>query len=81
MAPHVVGDPGHVAGHNALDATLALAVLRWQPDTDYLDGQQVVTPTNEVVSAIGDFTSGSSFDPTSWVRNTTSPAAIDGGTP
>ncbi len=78
---HVAGEAGAIADDNARDNMLALAVLRWQPATAYTNGQQVISPNNEVVAAIGDFTSGSSFDPTSWVRNTTSPAAIDGGTP
>ena len=75
---HVSGEVGAIADDNLRDQMLALAVLRWQPATAYTNGHQVIGPNNEVVAAIGDFTTSSTYDPTMWAHPTMT--AIDGGT-
>ena len=53
------------------------AVPRWAPTTTYTLGQQVVSPNNDVVSAIAGFTSGASYVPANWaVSSTYAPARV-----
>ena|GEM_PF-3571892 len=47
------------------------AVPRWAPTTTYTLGQQVVSPNNDVVSAIAGFTSGASYVPADWAVSST----------
>jgi hypothetical protein len=47
------------------------AVPRWAPTTTYTIGQQVVSPNNDVVSAIAGFTSGASYVPANWAVSST----------
>jgi hypothetical protein len=47
------------------------AVPRWAPTTTYTLGQQVVSPNNDVVSAIAGFTSGASYVPANWAVSST----------
>ena len=49
----------------------AKAVPRWAPATAYTLGQQVVSPNNDVVSAIAAHTSGSTFTPANWALSST----------
>lgn len=41
-------------------------VPRWKAATAYAAGEQVISPLNEVVSALSAHTSAASFDPTKW---------------
>ncbi len=52
-------------------AGTAAFVPRWQPNTAYTLGQQVVSPNNDVVSAITAHTSGTTFTPVNWQLSTT----------
>jgi hypothetical protein len=47
------------------------AVPRWAPTTTYTLGQQVVSPNNDVVSAIAGFTSEASYVPANWAVSST----------
>jgi lysophospholipase L1-like esterase len=47
-------------------ADVAKMVPRWAPTTAYTAGQQVVSPNNDVVSAIAAHTSSASFTPANW---------------
>lgn len=47
------------------------AVPRWAPTTTYTLGQQVVSPNNDVVSALAGFTSGASYVPSNWAVSST----------
>ena len=51
--------------------TAARVVPRWAPTTAYTLGQQVVSPGNDVVSAIAGHTSGSTFTPANWTLSST----------
>lgn len=71
MPLHVLGDPGFLAWTNSVDASIAGMVPRWAPLTPYTLGQQVVSPGNDVVSAIAAHTSGASFTPANWSQSST----------
>jgi len=43
----------------------------WAPTTAYALGQKVVSPGNDVVSAVAAFTSGATYDPTKWLQSST----------
>ena len=47
------------------------AIVRWAPNTIYTAGQQVVSPNNDVVSALAGFTSGASYVAANWVLSST----------
>lgn len=53
-------------------AQAALFVPRFKASTDYIAGQQIVNPTNDVVSALSNFTSTESYNAANW----TTPASI-----
>jgi len=52
-------------------AAEAKTVPRWAPTTVYTLGQQVVSPNNDVVSAIAAHTSGAGFAPANWSGSST----------
>lgn len=52
-----------VAGSTQLTAT---SVTLWKASTAYKAGQAVLNPSGAVVTALADFTSGSTYDPTKW---------------
>jgi hypothetical protein len=47
------------------------AELLWQPLTSYAAGAQVVSPNNDVVSALAAHTSGATYTPANWALSTT----------
>lgn len=65
---------------NASTSTLSLTsagyVPKWAPNTAYTAGQQVISPTNDIVSAKADMTSGTTFSIANWNKSSTSPAGI-----
>jgi len=67
-APHATTDYD-AAG--AATAAVAPMVPRWAPTMAYTLGQQVVSPGNDVVSAIAGHTSGSTFTPANWTLSST----------
>lgn len=55
----------------ALNSTIlnkirADGVPKWKPNTAYLTGDKVLSPIGDVVSAVADFTSGSSYSTANW---------------
>jgi lysophospholipase L1-like esterase len=52
-------------------APAATSVQKWQPNTAYAAGQQVVSPNGDVVSAISSFTSAGSYSAANWNLSTT----------
>jgi hypothetical protein len=59
-------------------AQSALFVPRWQPTTVYIAGQQVLNPSNDVVSALANFTSGASYNAANWSTPATVGAVAKG---
>lgn len=67
---------GAVSGVASLDSTgkiptgqippQAAGLNAWLPNTAYTIGQQVVSPNNDVVSAVANFTSGASYNAVNW---------------
>lgn len=55
------------------DATKAVTVPRWQPNTAYTAGVFVMNPSGRIVSALADFTSGTTYNPANWANQ----AALD----
>ena len=53
------------------NAAFAERVPFWAPTTAYTLGQQVVSPGNDVVSAVAAHTSGASFTPANWTLSST----------
>ena len=49
----------------------SIGVPAFQPSTFYNAGTQVISPNNDVVSAIASFTSGASYSATNWTLSTT----------
>jgi len=64
----------------AATAAAAPMVPRWAPTTAYTLGQQVVSPGNDVVSAIAAHTSGATYIPANWTLSSTY-APITSATP
>lgn len=59
-------------------AQAALFIPRWKANTAYASGQQVISPSNNVVSALAAFTSGATYDPTKWSTPTDIGSAAKG---
>lgn len=51
-------------------------VPKWKPNTAYTAGQQVVSPNNDIVSAVSTFTSGATYNAGNW--NFTSSFIVSG---
>lgn len=81
------GTPISAAALNKMEAGIGGAIQRWTAATSYLINEQVISPNNDVVSAIAAFISGVSYDPINWNLNSTfgrtttvgRPAASDAG--
>ena len=76
--PHSAGDTGALAWADGVDtsiathtAGIAATIPRWAPTTFYTLGQQVISPNNDVVSAIAAHTSGGSFTAGNWTLSST----------
>lgn len=55
----------------ALKAALSSTyVPKWKPNTAYLAGDKVLSPNGDVVSAIANFTSGTTFNAANWNLST-----------
>ena len=59
-------------------APLNTSIQRWQPDTSYTAGQQIVSPENDIVAAAENHTSPSSYDASKWTLSTTFARAEEG---
>jgi len=74
------GPAGHTpmtaAAMNGIEADLDARPAAWAPTTAYALGQQVVSPNNDVVSAIAAHTSGGSFNPANWNLSANLTAAL-----
>ena len=65
LDPLYTGEPALPARLSAgsLNATY---VPKWKPNTAYLAGDKVLSPNGDVVSAIANFTSGTTFNAANW---------------
>lgn len=65
---------------NASTSTLSLTstgyVPKWAPNTAYTAGQQVIAPTNDVVSAKTSHTSGATYSATNWDASSAAPRGL-----
>lgn len=66
VAQAIASDPTVAKSAATLAQSSAGLVPKWKPNTAYVAGQQVVSPSGDVVSAKANFTSGAAYSETNW---------------